>query len=316
MEELVLIVGGKRKAVAKLKRVGEKAELEIKVIKCFDGDRLAVRLLDENAVEIKNSYSEKMPVFKPFALFIGNEDDYSFGVSKGYSFDTSDPFKEIKEKEQKIHENDIKDKNDSVIRIDNTIGKEIEDSKEDKDTEENTDRNIGEKAEETIEEMAEEEDINNESDDEPIGFEGEIASINYYKNELPTCETAKDVIEYIKGEKSEEKSMENNSYYLEIKKSLDDLFERFPQDEYLCETIPSSHWVKIDYDGNGKSYSVGVLTDGEEVVYIGYGIRAHFSKTLPSSIKSVAQWVPLDFSYPKGEGYFMIYQKASDGSNV
>ena len=155
-----------------------------------------------------------------------------------------------------------------------------------------------------------------------MGFEGEVATVNYFENEIKPASTARDVLEFIKGKSCEtEKETVNEtasekSYYLEIKPSLDELFANYPPDEYLNETIPSSKWAKIDYDGEGKSYSVGILTDGNEVMYIGYGIRAHFSKTLPSSIKKVAQWVPLDFAFPKGEGYFMIYQKASDGTNV
>lgn len=106
------------------------------------------------------------------------------------------------------------------------------------------------------------------------------------------------------------------NFYNEIKPQLDALFEKFPSDDYLNSIIPSSKWVMVDYDGEGKRYSVGVLTDGEDVLFIGYGVLSTFGEMPTQKIKSNYQWIPKDFNNPKGEGYYMIYQKATDGSNA
>lgn len=282
MEELVLIIGGKRKAVARLKKTADGAAYSVSIMKYFDGDRFLIKNIENEEVggDVKGTISGKLKNFCAFSLFIGDDGDYSFGTSKGYTGDTSNPFESENVAENSIDFESESDKTPEIIEEELTTYSE-EEKESDAETE--------------------------------LGFEGEVASINYYEKEISPARTPEEVLGFVRGEES---GSDDATYYDEVKKSIDGLFANYPPDEYLNATIPSSKWVKIDYDGEGKSYSVGVLTDGDEVVYIGYGIRAHFSKTLPSSIKSVAQWVPLDFAFPKGEGYFMIYQKASDGSNV
>lgn len=293
MEELVCMIGGERKSVARLKRKGERAELSVKLIKSRPDDKIVVRVGNGDAVMIKNPNGEKVREFAPFAIFIGKKGDYSFGSSKGYNGDTQDPFKEAEE-EREEPETEKYSPETSLLE-------EILTEDPDKPWEDIA-----------FEKTQEQTDV---PADDPIGFEGEVASVNYYEKELEKADTARDVLDVLRGvEKGDGRACK--PYYQSVRPKLEELFDSHPADEYLNSVIPSSRWVKIDYDGEGKSYSVGVLTDGEDAVYIGYGIRAHFSKPLPSSIKSVAQWIPLDFAYPKGEGYFMIYQNALDGSNV
>ena len=109
---------------------------------------------------------------------------------------------------------------------------------------------------------------------------------------------------------------EKADFYFEIKEQLDHLFETFKEDAYLNEIIPSSKWVKVTYDESGKSYSVGLLTDSEEVVFIGYGVEGTYASTPPKELNKNAQWVPLDFAKPQEKGYWMIYQSAKDGQNL
>lgn len=296
MEELVCMIGGERKAVARLKRKGDRAEITVKIIKSCPDDKIAVRIGNGNAVTLQNPNGEKVHEFAPFALFIGKCGDCSGGSSKGYNGDMSDPFQEVEE-DKNAAQNEEDSLETPMAEPDEKIFEEPDTPQEETTPKEQTQDAVDAKT------------------DEPIGFEGEVASVNYYERELEKADTARDVLDVLRGtENGDERA--DKPYYQSIKPKLEELFESYPADEYLNSVIPSSRWVKIDYDGEGKSYSVGVLTDGEEAVYIGYGIRAHFSKPLPSSIKSAAQWVPLDFVYPKGEGYFMIYQNALDGSNV
>lgn len=109
---------------------------------------------------------------------------------------------------------------------------------------------------------------------------------------------------------------DRTTFYDSIKEQLDDLFAKFPQDMYLNEIIPSSKWAKVTYDESGKAYSVGVLTDGEEVLFIGYGVIGEYSAEPPKELNPNAQWVPLNFTKPHGKGYWMLYQSAKDGKNV
>ncbi|MEG2002610.1 MAG: hypothetical protein RR107_05915, partial [Clostridia bacterium] len=98
---------------------------------------------------------------------------------------------------------------------------------------------------------------------------------------------------------------DNATFYESIKEQLDDLFAKFPKDSYLNEIIPSSNWAKVTYDESGRTYSVGILTDGEEVLFIGYGVIADYSEQPPKELNKNAQWVPLNFTKPHGKGYWM-----------
>lgn len=176
-----------------------------------------------------------------------------------------------------------------------------------------------------------------------IGFEGRISNNNYYENEFPkaVAQSAENILDAnnirtkvqnieeneetpIKQKVKEEKPIEEpieepknsaSPFFDSIQEQIDDIFEQFPKDEFLTNIIPSSKWAKVD-TGENVSYSVGILTDGEDVLFIGYAVQGDYADEPPKELNKNAQFVPLDFTKPKEKGYWMMYQSAKDGSNV
>lgn len=110
----------------------------------------------------------------------------------------------------------------------------------------------------------------------------------------------------------------DTSFYFfdEISSQLDMLFEKYPLDKVLCDIIPNSKWVKVDYDNKGKYYVVGLIYYENEVKYVCYGFPAKWSEKPPMDFNEKAQWLPIDVAEPHGEGYWITYQDALDGEMV
>ena len=103
-------------------------------------------------------------------------------------------------------------------------------------------------------------------------------------------------------------------FYEQIKNQLDDLFGSNPQFETLNNMMPDTKWIKVDYDGSGKYYVVGII--GKKPDYICYGVPAVYTPAPPDELDGYCQWLPLDESKPEGEGFWIMYQDAVSGDSV
>ena len=84
-------------------------------------------------------------------------------------------------------------------------------------------------------------------------------------------------------------------------------------DEVLDGIIANSKWVRVAYDGGEEFYVLGLIFnefDKEQVDFICYGVPSSTPDNPPEDIKDYAQWLPVDMSQEKGEGYFIVYQNA------
>jgi len=120
----------------------------------------------------------------------------------------------------------------------------------------------------------------------------------------------------IEDDKGKEEDQEENeklpAFYEEVKKSLDDLFMSYDRDELLKELIPNSDWVKVDYEGSGDYYSVGLLYEEGKVKYISYAIPSVEGSSPPVELEEFSQWVNVN----ENSGYWLTYQDAHTGENV
>ena len=88
---------------------------------------------------------------------------------------------------------------------------------------------------------------------------------------------------------------------------IESLLENNEREPLLEELLPSSRFVKIDFDGNGKYYVVGAVYEEERLRYLCYGVPMH-APDLPPKFVGVAQYVDC------GEtGYLLLYQDAESG---
>ncbi len=103
-------------------------------------------------------------------------------------------------------------------------------------------------------------------------------------------------------------------FYEQIKGQLNELFGSNPQFDTLNSLMPDTKWIKVDYDGAGKYYVVGII--GEKPDYICYGVPASFTPEPPDELDGYCQWLPLDPEKPEGDGFWLMYQDAVTGKSV
>lgn len=101
------------------------------------------------------------------------------------------------------------------------------------------------------------------------------------------------------------------SFYFSVKDRLDELFVMYPRDEMLEKIIPSSKWVRINYDKE-DFYVAGVLVEDGIVTHIAYGVPGYEGKTPPKETECICDWLPIK-NLPKYQGYWLIFQSADTG---
>ena len=109
---------------------------------------------------------------------------------------------------------------------------------------------------------------------------------------------------------------ELGDFYSLIKEQIDELFRRYPNHEKLTELIPNSEWVRVDYEGNGHEYVVGIIKSENKVKYICYGVPSMYNDAFPDNLEEFSQWLPLDETKPEAEGFYLMFQDAETGDSV
>lgn len=88
------------------------------------------------------------------------------------------------------------------------------------------------------------------------------------------------------------------------------VFENYDSDETLNKLIPNGKFVKINE--NKEQYSIGAIYENEEMKYICYAVLKNYNSNPPEELGKHYQWLPLDNEDPLSEGYFIVFQDASD----
>lgn len=120
------------------------------------------------------------------------------------------------------------------------------------------------------------------------------------------------------GDRSKQENVEyseSNPYYEQVKEEIKAVFEKFPEELSLKRILPHSKFVKINYAEN-KFYVIGVIYEMSKVKYICYGVPDKYSKNPPKELKGYCQFIPLSMFNIAGEGYWMMFQDAVNGSCV
>ncbi len=114
-------------------------------------------------------------------------------------------------------------------------------------------------------------------------------------------------------EEIKEKEHSKKTFYYAVEGSLSELFKAYPNDEALEKLIANSRFVKVDYEGDGNFYSVGVIYDdkGEEK-YICYAIYGNKNSPPPKELEGFSQWLEVENDF----GYYLMYQDAESGENI
>lgn len=110
-------------------------------------------------------------------------------------------------------------------------------------------------------------------------------------------------------------AFDGTNFYQAIKPQIDELFVRYPAEARLNALVPNSKWVRVDVDAD-DSYVIGVLFDLSLPIFVCYGVPGVRTVPPPREIAPSCVWLPLDNDRPDAEGYWMIYQSATDGKCV
>lgn len=132
-------------------------------------------------------------------------------------------------------------------------------------------------------------------------------------NELGSAKTMSPE-EIKKSEKIEE--TEEGSFFDDIKNQVETLFSQNKPEEFLEQAIPSSKWVKVDFDDGGDYYVFGLIYEEEVLKYVCYGVPAIYSPQAPKQLSGFPVWFPLDKAKRDGFGYWLSYQDANTGESI
>lgn len=114
-----------------------------------------------------------------------------------------------------------------------------------------------------------------------------------------------------------EQSGKMPSFLDKLKPQIDKLFENNPVDDNLQKMIPSSKWVRVEYEDDGDFFVFGLLYDEDNnVKYVCYGVPAVFEEEAPQELAGYPIWLPLNSDNRQGFGYWLTYQDAITGVPV
>lgn len=95
-----------------------------------------------------------------------------------------------------------------------------------------------------------------------------------------------------------------------ITEQFDYVFKHYPADETLNKMLPNSQFVNIKE--NEDHYSIGVLTNNENIKYICYAKFCLYNTPAPVELGEHYQWLPLDAEDPLSDGYYIVFQDTTD----
>ncbi|MEG1790720.1 MAG: hypothetical protein RR033_02985 [Clostridia bacterium] len=179
------------------------------------------------------------------------------------------------------------------------------------------------KAEEKVKKLTQKDENNsikllNNSDDvdvDILGSENEVeTSINLANNDKKTTINKVSMSKNSNVVLNEGIRYNGDNFYLAVKPQLDEMFICYPQDNRLMEIVPNSKWVRVSVTDD--HYVVGLIYELDEPLYICYGIHGVFTQSPPQEISGLCEWLPLSLEDTSGEGYWLLYQSARDGTTI
>ena len=101
-----------------------------------------------------------------------------------------------------------------------------------------------------------------------------------------------------------------------IADQLQELFDKYPQEQNLMKLIDNSKWCKINNDSDNKYYVVGIIYHNEDIKYICFGVPGNYNIQPPREMQGYSQWLPVDPADPYNNGYWVMCQDADTGENI
>jgi len=112
---------------------------------------------------------------------------------------------------------------------------------------------------------------------------------------------------------SEVLDVEQPIFFNLVEEQVQKMFETYPEDIELSELIPNGRFAKVDFDGEGLYYSLGLIYNENGVVErICYAVKAKPNQQPPEDIKDYCFYLPAN----EEDGYYVLLQDAKTGENI
>ncbi|MDE7395482.1 MAG: hypothetical protein K2M95_05140 [Clostridiales bacterium] len=99
-------------------------------------------------------------------------------------------------------------------------------------------------------------------------------------------------------------------FYTRVKPQIERLFKNGQPFPPLESLLPNTKWVRVDYDGRGRYYLVGLIGDAPD--YLAYGVPGSYA----SRPLEGADFIPEKEDAPTGNGYWVLFQSARTGEEI
>lgn len=136
------------------------------------------------------------------------------------------------------------------------------------------------------------------------------------KEELFEQPSNEELEELIDESIAKEQPESGHTFFDAISLQIEELFSKYPEELGLTQLIPNSKWVKVDYEGNGNVYVLGLVYEGDVLKYIAYGVPGASNAQVAGDIKDYSQWVPASLNNASGSGFWIMYQDAETGESI
>lgn len=148
------------------------------------------------------------------------------------------------------------------------------------------------------------------STDDEVEAEIDAALENFDVNEKPVMVSSE------QANSSATKVQESDNepiFYSLVEDQVMKMFETYPEDKELMELIANSRFAKVDFDGEGLYYSLGLIyADDGSVEKICYAVLGEPNREPPEDIKDYCFYMPATEDY----GYYVLMQNAKTGENI
>lgn len=162
--------------------------------------------------------------------------------------------------------------------------------------------------------------IERELDEAGIEYDDELKSqINSAidkEMEDDPCKHCKYRNRFFSMQEDETEKKNNTTFFGDIQGQINDLFKNNPKESFLEDMIPNSKWVRVEFDGDGDYYILGLIYENEKIKYVCYGVPGVYQKNPPKQLSGYPVWFPLDANKRESFGYWLTYQDAESGESV
>jgi len=104
------------------------------------------------------------------------------------------------------------------------------------------------------------------------------------------------------------------TFYKSVEDKILKLFKEHAEFSALCEVIPNSKWIKIEYGANSH-YVVGMVYKNNIPVYIVYGVPGN-RHNRPTGFSNYPCFVPASLYENTDAGYWCTFQDTMDGKVI